>query len=509
MFNHTCQPDALALQRSFNHSIIMKKSVKNFRHLIALALVISVAISGFALGTLSPGAAFLIVGLWQLSQFAVSKRQTATFFISGLTEEQIKEFDGILRGLAGHENIFKELAQVIKADPAALRDLPQLFKSNDEMRRELRKLRMASLNSNSVVRWQGDIPYVTDDCAKALTSVFVLDCARLQNGLETMIKDESKRKQVISCAASALGIEQRAALTGTDIPLPTIYMPQIVELVFAYGAARKYATVFPLASGLVKLPRLKAGEDDFGYLGAGTAGQSQALGEKKAQAELVTFTANKGGGLIRIPYEIEEDTFIPIGQFLARYIARQFAKMEDKTLFVGDGTSTFANQTGIATYCATNASYQLQLAASKTKPSDATLDDFRNLRSLVSAAVLGNMAANGKVSAAYYLSPTFEPMLRSFNKYPNFVVFEYVNGVPMLDGWPVRWIGVSQSYQTSAAANKPIAFFGDLSYWYLAERGTPRIEVSREVFFATDEIAMRALERIDVEAMVEFKHHKS
>jgi HK97 family phage major capsid protein len=105
------------------------------------------------------------------------------------------------------------------------------------------------------------------------------------------------------------------------------------------------------------------------------------------------------------------------------------------------------------------------------------------------------------VSAAYYLSPTWEPVLRGFNQYPNFVVFEYVNGVPMFDGWPVRWIGVGQTYQTTAAPSQPLAFFGDLSYWYLAERGTPRIEVSREVFFATDEIAMRALERIDVEAM--------
>jgi HK97 family phage major capsid protein len=216
---------------------------------------------------------------------------------------------------------------------------------------------------------------------------------------------------------------------------------------------------------------------------------------------LVTFTANKFGGLIRIPTELEEDTFIPMGQFLARYIARQLAKGEDKTLFLGDGTATYANQTGVGPYCAANADYLLQLASGKTKPSDATLDDFRNLRGKVSAAVLGNMAANGQTQAAYYLHPTWEPFLRGFNKYPNFVVFENVNGRPTFDGFPVRWIGVSQPYKTSAAASAYCAFFGDLSYWYLGERGAPRVEVSREVYFATDELAMRALERIDVEAM--------
>jgi HK97 family phage major capsid protein len=70
-----------------------------------------------------------------------------------------------------------------------------------------------------------------------------------------------------------------------------------------------------------------------------------------------------------------------------------------------------------------------------------------------------------------------------------------------LDGFPIRWIGVSAANTGNAQPNAFVAFFGDLGYWYLGERGAPRVEVSREVFFQTDELAMRALERIDVEAM--------
>jgi HK97 family phage major capsid protein len=94
-----------------------------------------------------------------------------------------------------------------------------------------------------------------------------------------------------------------------------------------------------------------------------------------------------------------------------------------------------------------------------------------------------------------------EPLLRGFNKYPNFVVFTNENGKPMFDGWPVRWIGVGATNNGQAQPGAFAAFFGDLTYWYLGERGQVRVEVSKEVFFATDEIAMRALERIDVEAM--------
>ena len=58
-----------------------------------------------------------------------------------------------------------------------------------------------------------------------------------------------------------------------------------------------------------------------------------------------------------------------------------------------------------------------------------------------------------------------------------------------------------QAYKTSAAAATFLTFFGDLSYWYLGERGQPRVETSRDVYFATDEIGLRALERIDAQAL--------
>jgi HK97 family phage major capsid protein len=298
-------------------------------------------------------------------------------------------------------------------------------------------------------------------------------------------------------AAEVLGFETtKAALDATSTPLPTVYVPQVIELVWKFGQARQFATVYPLGAGTVKLPRLKAGEDDFGYMGVGTAGMSQAVGEKKVSAELVTFTANKAGGLIRIPTEIEEDTFIPLGQFLARYIARQLAKLEDKTLFLGDGTATYANQTGVGPYCVANNAYLRQLGAGKTKPSDATINDFRAIRALINTAALVD-------DPAYYMNPTMEGLLVTFNTINNPLIYRpMMGGQPAtLDGFPIRWVGVMQAYSTAAAASTFLTLFGALSYWYLGERGAPRIEVSREVFFATDEIAMRALERIDTEAM--------
>lgn len=455
--------------------------------------LLALTVGLMACGAMSAGTGILAIILIQVAAHAVA-RPRAALFTGGITAEQAAEFERIIHDAGDYLPRIKSHAE----------RMARLEKSYDELLGSVRRLGRgagAETSSNGV-RWIGPTPFVSDDCARALTSVLVVDCARTKGALDGMIPDEAKRQRIMTLAFSTLGMEQRTALTSNEIPLPTTYVPQIIELVFAYGAARKYGTVFPLGSGLVKLPRLKVGEDEFGFLGVGTAAMSQPVPEKKVTAEEITFTANKAGGLIRIPYELDEDTFIPIGQFLARYIARQMAKLEDKTFFLADGTTTYANITGIASYCIANTAYLLQLGAGKTKPSDVTLDDFRDMRALVSPAILGNMAANGETTAAYYMSPTFEPMLRSFNKYPNFVVFEYVNGVPKLDGFPVRWIGVSQAYtKTGVAPSQPLAFFGDLTYWYLGERGPVRIEISKEVFFQTDEIALRALERIDVEGM--------
>ena len=464
----------------------MKKIFKNYRNLIGLALVVMLAVALFNLGMSGP-VCFALVACWQLLQFARSPRLGACFMAT-FTEPQMTEFKRVLDNADNVMGMMKGIPDRVKG----------LEKENDDLRGQLKSLRKMGLRGMSDgVKWIGNKAFVSDDCAAALTSVFVLSCARLENGLETLIADVAARDRIKAHAAGILSMEVKTAMSGTEIPLPTVYVPQVIELVFKYGQARQYATVFPLGAGTVKLPRLKAGEDDFGYFGAGTAGMSQTITEKRVTAELVTFTANKAGGLIRIPYELEEDTFVPIGQFLARYIARQLAKLEDKTMFLADGTSTYAGQTGVGPYCVASPTYLLQLAGGKTKPSDVTLNDLRNLRGKVSAALL-----SGGFDAAYYINPTFEPVLRGFNQYPNFIVYDTSNpGKPTFDGWPVRWVGVTQPMLTTAAASAFISFFGDLSYWFLGERGVPRIEVSREVFFATDELAMRALERIDVEAM--------
>jgi HK97 family phage major capsid protein len=471
-----------------------------YPHLLATLLVLALVITLLSLNVITPPHAICLMVLFQLALLARSAPRAACF-VATLTDEQVEEFRDITRSLAGYGIMLKDL-------PGRLENIE---KENDELRGQLKSLRknvagQASIGGN--VRFIGKQPFIPDDWAQALTAHFVMEVGKHPKASEHYFPSEEKRKRLISHSRSVLGLpaETRGGgVEGTaDVPLPTIYVPAIIELVWIYGQARQYGTVFPLGAGLVKLPRLAAGEDAFGYLGAGTAGMSQNVPQKEVTAQLVTFTANKLGGLIRIPTEIEEDTFVPLGQFLARYIARQFAKQEDSTMFLADGTATYAGITGIGAYCSGLATgnnsnvftYRQQLAAGSVKPSQAGIADFRAMRTLVNAAVYQD-------DPAYYLHPSMEALLVTFNTIGQPLIYRpsYGGQPATLDGFPIRWCGVLQPYTQVATPLAYIGFFGALRYWYLGERGTPRVEVSREVFFATDELAMRALERIDVEAM--------
>jgi HK97 family phage major capsid protein len=132
------------------------------------------------------------------------------------------------------------------------------------------------------------------------------------------------------------------------------------------------------------------------------------------------------------------------------------------------------------------------LAATKTKTSDATLDDFRLLRTKVNKAAL-----NGRLSA-YYLDTTWETRLPAFRTAAEPHVYQRLpDGSAILDGYPIVWTDVLEPYGTAAAADKPLAVFGALSFWWFGEHGSPRIDTSEHVWFANDQLAVRFIEEID------------
>ena len=134
-----------------------------------------------------------------------------------------------------------------------------------------------------------------------------------------------------------------------------------------------------------------------------------------------------------------------------------------------------------------------QMASTKTHYSDATLANLRAVRAVVDAAALRN--------GAYYMHPSFEQHLSGLNTAGDKPYNSSGLMGATFDGFKINWIDVMPAYSTSANVSKVFVLFGDPSYQYLGIRGGIRFDTSREAGFATDEILVRAVERLTIGLM--------
>lgn len=391
-----------------------------------------------------------------------------------MTETQEKEFAGVIEGLKGVPSRIDDLAKSIELIKETPDQIKRTEQSVAKLQEQMDTYRKAQLNQKATAsRRKGE---VSEECARHFGAMLLL------NGIKQDKLEGISRSRAAELFKEITGVEIKAALTSSDIPLPIVYSGDVVELVGMWGAARQYATVFPLGGSSVKLPRLGT-DTTFGLIaGSGT------VTEKSPTVVNVTFNAEKFGGLIRLPYELDEDSIVPLGQFLARYAARQLAYVEDYQVFRSTGAGSGLNGTaeGLTKNTISN-SKVTQMASTKTKFSDMTLANARTLRTVCDAAALR--------TGAYYFHPSFEQAFATFNASGDKPY--QANGLngATLDGFPIRWLDVMPAYSTSNNVSTVFGLFGDVSFQYLGVRGGIRFDTSTEAGFTTDEILVRALER--------------
>jgi HK97 family phage major capsid protein len=107
-------------------------------------------------------------------------------------------------------------------------------------------------------------------------------------------------------------------------------------------------------------------------------------------------------------------------------------------------------------------------------------------------------------TGCYYMNATWEQRLRQFKTQADPFIYEQhgPKGRPTLDGYDVIWTEVLAPYTVGTPnPNACIAVFGDLSYWWMGEHLSPRIDTSDQVFFVNDQLAVRFIEEIDFDYM--------
>jgi HK97 family phage major capsid protein len=394
--------------------------------------------------------------------------------LNTLTTEQITEFQGILGEMKGGWAELKGLPTTCKT----------LQDENTQLKQQMtdvRRLLAARAGRSPRLRTPG---LISDDCAQQLSAHFILHCER-SGKLEALASLPAQRDTLLGFARDSLGVSAKAALSTSDIPLPTEYGGEIRELISEFGVVRRRMAPYPIGLGTARPARMGA-RPAFGSIA-----MSAAFSEKSPTVTFASLESHKIGGIVRLPREIDQQSIVALGQFLARYGAVEFARAEDNWGFLADGSGTFETVKGIVQVARDN-SKTVVLAATKTKPSDAVLADFRALRTKVNKAAL-----NGRLSA-YYLDSTWETQLPTFRTAAEPNVYQRLpDGSALLDGYPIVWTDVLTPYGTGTAADSPLAVFGALSFWWLGEHGSPRIDTSEHVWFANDQLAVRFIEEID------------
>ena len=334
--------------------------------------------------------------------------------------------------------------------------------------------------------------FVSEDCARFLGAIGILDQVQ-----QDKFQDNLTKQRAASIFKEITGVECKTALTTSDIPMPTGFSGEVAELVGMYGTARTYGTVMPLPNGIFKMPKLGT-DTAFGLLAIATA-----ITEKSPTITNVTFTAEKFGGMIRLPNEIDEDSVVAMGQFIARYGARRLAEIEDWNFWASTGGASGKNGTAEGLVKSVVTDSKTTVSGVLGSPSEFTLTHFRTLRTIPDATALRN--------GAYYMHPSFEQLLNTFNTSGNKPynpqaqimgsgANPFTTG-PTLDGFPIRWIDVLPAYTTSDALSTVHVLFGDASYNYLGVRKGPEFATSKEAGFATDETLIRIMERFTIGKM--------
>src|SRR5579859_7220852 len=282
-----------------------------------------------------------------------------------MTDQQISEFQSLLGEIQGGWAEVKTL-------PATCKTLQEQTGQIEQRVNDVRRLLAARTAAAPCTRAPG---LVSDACARHLAAQFVVQCDK-SDKLEALCSLPAQRDALVNFARNTLNLSARAPLSVTEIPLPVEYGGEIRELISDFGVVRRRMAPYPIGMGVARPARMGT-RPAFGSIA-----MSALIPEKSPTIGFASLESHKIGGIVRLPREIDEQSVVAMGQFLARYGAIEFARVEDTWGFLATGSATYETVKGVVEVARDNDCIHA-LAGGKTKPSDATLDDFRALRTMV------------------------------------------------------------------------------------------------------------------------------
>ena len=286
-----------------------------------------------------------------------------------------------------------------------------------------------------------------------------------------------KRADIEICRKTQ--VEFNNQLGGALVPIE--FLPNLVWLTEQYGIARKVANVVPMSRDVMTVPRKTGLASMVPISEAGTiSGLDNSYNN-------VTLTAKKYGVLYQISRELMADSAINIADDVARSIAESQAIAEDSAYFIGDGTSTYANQSGL-TVALPSSAYLTGVAWGTLAVSDFTtaMGRVENV----------NPARLAFVCSRQFFAQVMLKVDKTANQFKE-LTMGGLGGDATFLGYPVFF---SQVMPKATGSNVKSCYFGDFTgATMLGDRRQLEIQTSDQFYFNADSLAVRGTSRFCVD----------
>jgi HK97 family phage major capsid protein len=285
----------------------------------------------------------------------------------------------------------------------------------------------------------------------------------------------------------------QSALTTGDNSLGGVLVPDEIEtsiivLRESRGVAAMEARLERMSSDTKLIPRYAEGPTAY------FVGDNETITASDVKHDNVQLVAKKLAALVLASSEISEDAYIDIGDMITTHIAYAFADKEDECLFNGDGTSTYGGIVGINS----------ALAAGTIVTAPAGDIAFSDLITATFESMVGKLpsyADNG--GAAWYIHRAgWAASMARLADAAGGNTTETIAAGPsqrMFLGYPVKFVNVMNSTLADQGGATGVCYFGNISMAAaIGRRRGISIALSTDRYFELDQIAIRGLQRFDV-----------
>ncbi|QCH27800.1 phage major capsid protein [Clostridium tyrobutyricum] len=271
---------------------------------------------------------------------------------------------------------------------------------------------------------------------------------------------------------------QNALQVGTDSEggflAPDEFEKTLIESLEEQNIFRQLANIITTSSGDKKIPVVAS---------KGTASwvdEEGAIPESDDVFSQVSIGAYKLATMIKVSEELLNDSVFNLENYIAKEFARRIGAKEEESFFTGDGTG---KPTGIF-----NGTGGGELGVTASSAASITLDEIMDL--------FYSLKSPYRKSAVFLMNDSTVKSIRKLKDGSGQYIWQPSVTAQQPDTILNRPVKTS-AYVPAIGSSAKIIAFGDLSYYWVADRQGRSFQRLNELYAATGQIGFKAAQRVD------------